>query len=70
MNIADLTKRHLFGSIDKSKIPGTLADYNCDLVIEEYEQVHFSLLRDAFAQRKSILDSPPSNIKRMNPSLL
>lgn len=36
MNTADLTKRHLFGSIDKSKIPGTLADYSCDLVIEEY----------------------------------
>lgn len=34
MNIADLTKRYLFGSIDKSKIPGTLVDYNCELVIE------------------------------------
>jgi len=29
MNISDLTKRHLFGSIDKSKIPGTLTDYKC-----------------------------------------
>jgi hypothetical protein len=40
MNIADLTKKQLFGSLDKSKIPGTLADYNCQLIIEEYQQVH------------------------------
>ena len=68
MNIADLTKRQLFGSLDKSKIPGTLADYHCELIIEEYQQVSLSLLRDAYTLKKYISNLHQKNSMKTIPS--
>lgn len=40
MSIEEYSKKQLFGSIDKNKIPGNLSDYNCELIIEDYTHNH------------------------------
>ena len=39
MSIEEFSKKQVFGSVEKGKMPGPLTDYNCDLVIEEYAPV-------------------------------
>jgi len=56
MSIEDYSKKQLFGSVEKAKLPGNLTDYHCDLVIEEYAQVSSILFRVLSTHKSDTLD--------------
>ena len=39
MYIEDYAKKQIFGALERSKLPGNITDYTCDLYIEDYVQV-------------------------------
>ena len=50
MDIEEYYKKQIFGSLDKSKLPGPLTEYRCELVIEEYanrrQELYLSFIPD------------------------
>ena len=68
MYIEEYAKKQLFGSIDKNKIPANLADYNCELIIEDYAQVAVLLFRAGRARSSPTSGSRPSRARLPSPS--